>query len=147
MRIGPVSPVLQYATVHRNPVTDPSFFLTASLLKIFTTFLDFSLCQLHDWLVIIYPMLVTHYYYYYRSILHFLILYTTGSTPCTVHQTVARPKPTIRTTKQREGINRHPCFKLDSNPRSECFSKGTHFTAATAFDNSQREGDNNALCS
>jgi hypothetical protein len=57
----------------------------------------------------------------------FLILYTVGGTPWTGDQPVARPLLT-----RRINAHRHPCPKLDSNPRPQCLSGPRRFMPWTA---------------
>jgi hypothetical protein len=54
-----------------------------------------------------------------------LILYTISRTPWIVDQPVARPLPTCITAQaqNKSTLYRHPCFQLDSNPRSQCSSE------------------------
>jgi hypothetical protein len=55
--------------------------------------------------------------------------YKDGKTPWMSDQPVARPLPTHRTTQtQNKRTHRHPCFQLDSNPRSQLSSGRRQFT-------------------
>jgi hypothetical protein len=57
----------------------------------------------------------------------YLILYTTGRTPCTVISPSQGRYLHTEQHKQRINAYRHPCLKLDSNPRSQNLSKRREF--------------------
>jgi hypothetical protein len=57
----------------------------------------------------------------------FLIFYTVGRTPYAGDQHIARPL-----LIHRINAHRHPCFKWDLNPRSQCLSGRRQFIPYTA---------------